>query len=40
MEDVYSFCDSNNHPRLWRILAEHALEQLDFTMADKASERG
>ncbi|KAG1659041.1 hypothetical protein FOA52_010881, partial [Chlamydomonas sp. UWO 241] len=36
MEDVYSFVDSNSHPRLWRIQAEHALEQLDFAMADKA----
>ena len=36
MEDAYSFVDSNSHPRLWRILAEHALDQLDFAMADKA----
>ncbi|KAL6750533.1 intraflagellar transport protein [Haematococcus lacustris] len=36
MEDAYSFVDSNSHPRLWRILAEHALEGLDFAMADKA----
>eukprot|EP00798_Chlamydomonas_sp_ICE-L_P009063 gene9063-16189_t len=36
MEDAYSFVDGNCHPRLWRILAEHALEGLDFAMADKA----
>lgn len=36
MDDAYAFVDSNSHPRLWRILAEHALEQLDFSMADKA----
>ncbi|GAX81565.1 hypothetical protein CEUSTIGMA_g8993.t1 [Chlamydomonas eustigma] len=36
IEDAYSFVDSNSHPRLWRILAEHALEELDFVMADKA----
>ncbi len=36
MEDAYSFVDSNSHPRLWRILAEHALEGLDFPTADKA----
>uniref|UniRef100_A0A7S0R8E2 Anaphase-promoting complex subunit 4 WD40 domain-containing protein n=1 Tax=Chlamydomonas leiostraca TaxID=1034604 RepID=A0A7S0R8E2_9CHLO len=35
-EDAYSFVDGNSHPRLWRILAEHALEGLDFVMADKA----
>lgn len=36
VEDAYSFVDSNSHPRLWRNLAEHALESLDFTTADKA----
>ncbi len=36
MEDAYSFVDTNSHPRLWRILAEQALEGLDFVMADKA----
>lgn len=36
MDDAYAFVDGNSHPRLWRILAEHALEQLDFSMADKA----
>lgn len=36
VEDAYAFVDSNSHPRLWRNLAEHALEGLDFTTADKA----
>lgn len=36
VDDAYAFVDSNSHPRLWRNLAEHALEQLDFTTADKA----
>mmetsp|Transcript_8336 Transcript_8336/g.17822 ORF Transcript_8336/g.17822 Transcript_8336/m.17822 type:complete len:1276 (-) Transcript_8336:992-4819(-) len=36
MDDAYAFVDNNSHPRLWRILAEHALEGLDFAMADKA----
>lgn len=35
-EDAYAFVDGAPHPRLWRILAEHALEGLDFAMADKA----
>ena len=36
MDDAYAFVDTASHPRLWRILAEHALESLDFTMADKS----
>uniref|UniRef100_A0A061SDB5 Wd repeat-containing protein 35 isoform x2 n=1 Tax=Tetraselmis sp. GSL018 TaxID=582737 RepID=A0A061SDB5_9CHLO len=36
LQDAYSFIDSNSHPRLWGLLAEHALEGLDFNMADKA----
>lgn len=36
VDDAYAFVDSNSHPRLWRNLAEHALEALDFTTADKA----
>lgn len=35
-QDAYSFIDSNSHVRLWGLLAEHALESLDFTIADKA----
>uniref|UniRef100_A0A7S3VHU1 Anaphase-promoting complex subunit 4 WD40 domain-containing protein n=1 Tax=Dunaliella tertiolecta TaxID=3047 RepID=A0A7S3VHU1_DUNTE len=36
MDNAYAFADTTSHPRLWRILAEHALEHLDFVMADKA----
>jgi WD repeat-containing protein 35 len=36
MDNAYAFADTTSHTRLWRILAEHALEQLDFLMADKA----
>jgi WD repeat-containing protein 35 len=34
--EAYQFVEDNAHPRLWRILAEAALEQLDFAVADKA----
>jgi WD repeat-containing protein 35 len=33
---VRSRSSDNKHPRLWRILAESALEQLNFLIADKA----
>ncbi len=36
MDDVVSFIEDNAHPRLWRILAEAALEKLDCNVADKA----
>ncbi len=36
VEDAFAFVENNSHPRLWRILAEHALEGLDFAMADRA----
>eukprot|EP00976_Prorocentrum_cordatum_P114254 1195823-Prorocentrum_minimum.AAC.7 len=36
ISDASQFIDDNSHPRLWRILAEHALEKLDFVIADKA----
>jgi len=36
IQDAYQFIEDNSHPRLWRILAEYALENLDFTIADKA----
>ncbi len=35
-EDACQFINDNTHPRLWRILAEHSLQRLDFTMAEKA----
>ena len=34
--DAYNFVDANPHPRLWRHLAEAALEALDLQCADKA----
>lgn len=33
--DAQAFIADNAHPRLWRLLAEHALEQLDFATAEK-----
>jgi len=36
IQDAYQFIEDNSHPRLWRILAEHSLEKLDLTVADKA----
>jgi WD repeat-containing protein 35 len=36
IQEAHNFIDDNPHPRLWRILAESALEQLNFLMADKA----
>ena len=34
--DAYSFITDNSHPRLWKLLAEHSLQNMDFVMADKA----
>jgi len=34
--DAYSFIMDNSHPRLWKLLAEHSLQNLNFVMADKA----
>ncbi|GBG63808.1 hypothetical protein CBR_g39592 [Chara braunii] len=36
LQDAYTYVDEHSHPRLWRILAEHALEKLDLVIADKA----
>ena len=36
ISEAYQFIEDNKHPRLWRILAESALEQLNFLIADKA----
>jgi WD repeat-containing protein 35 len=36
ISEAYQFIEDNSHPRLWRILAESALEQLNFLVADKA----
>lgn len=36
IEDTYQFVVDNPHPRLWRLLAESALEKLDLEVAEKA----
>lgn len=36
LKDAFNYVDDNPHPRLWRLLAEAALDQLDFTVAEKA----
>jgi len=36
LRDTYQYVDEHPHPRLWRLLAEAALEELDLTVADKA----
>mmetsp|Transcript_14038 Transcript_14038/g.22384 ORF Transcript_14038/g.22384 Transcript_14038/m.22384 type:complete len:1210 (-) Transcript_14038:255-3884(-) len=36
MSEAYSFIEDNPHPRLWKLLAECALEKLNFSVADKA----
>lgn len=34
--NAYQFVEDNPHPRIWRLLAESALQKLDFDLADKA----
>jgi len=36
IDDAYQFILDNPHPRLWRLLAESALERLDLEVAEKA----
>ncbi|XP_071854382.1 WD repeat-containing protein 35-like isoform X2 [Apostichopus japonicus] len=36
IEDAAQFIEDNPHPRLWRLLAESALENLDLKMAEQA----
>lgn len=36
LKEAYNYIDQNPHIRLWRLLAEKALEDLDFTSAEKA----
>ncbi|KAJ9468906.1 Intraflagellar transport protein 122-like protein [Diplonema papillatum] len=36
IKDAYDFIEKNPHPRLWSLLAEKALEQLNFVVAEKA----
>lgn len=33
---MVKYAEQNNHPALWKIVAERALEQLDFTSAERA----
>lgn len=36
IQDACQFIEDNPHPRLWRLLAETALDKLELDMADKA----
>ena len=36
LKDALGFIEENPHPRLWRLLAEAALESLDLTIAEAA----
>jgi WD repeat-containing protein 35 len=36
LKDAFNYVEANPHPRLWRLLAEAALDQLDFGVAEKA----
>ena len=36
VEDALQYIQEHSHPRLWRLLAEGALERLDLAVADKA----
>lgn len=36
IHEAYQFAEQNAHPRLWRLIAEAALQRLDFQIADKA----
>merc|ERR1719281_1711489 len=36
LKDAFNYVDANPHPRLWRLLAEAALDSLDFAVAEKA----
>jgi len=36
LKDAVDFVDENPHPRLWKLIAEAALDKLDFQVAEKA----
>ncbi len=36
IDEAYTYINANPHARLWRLLAEASLEQLNFSVADKA----
>lgn len=33
---IVKFADANNHPVLWKLVAEKALQELDYLTAEKA----
>eukprot|EP00762_Andalucia_godoyi_P005660 ANDGO_06423.mRNA.1 hypothetical protein H310_01027 len=36
LSDAFAFVNQHSHPRLWKLLAEAALTQLDFSLAERA----
>lgn len=36
LKDAFNYVDANSHPRLWRLLAEAALDKLELGVAEKA----
>lgn len=36
LKDAVDFVDQNQHPRLWKLICEAALDKLDFQIAEKA----
>jgi len=36
LDDAYNYVEANSHPRLWRLLAESALDQVNLPVAEKA----
>ena len=36
LQDAFQFVEQNSHPRLWRLIGEAALEELDFPTAEQA----
>lgn len=36
LAEAFAFVEGSPHPRLWRLIAETALQKLDFVVADKA----
>eukprot|EP00808_Paulinella_micropora_P031806 g55884.t1 len=39
IQEAFNFIEDNPHPRLWRLLTDTALQQLNFEVADKAMVR-
>ena len=36
LQDAYQFVEDNSHPRLWRLMAENALEKVELSIAERA----